>query len=158
VHVTAFIFDYVLLAFVCTLGVVQIAAARSGLLGLLFVRRPQLSMYAGAAVVAGAFTWYFAGAPRNVPDTAGGLDGVDQTLWLAVGAAPAIALTFLATSVLNHRWGADKGWDPADGTWPPAGMTWLERTTFLRALWARYTAVRAYRRRAESPTATGAVR
>jgi hypothetical protein len=149
---TAFIFDYVVLAFACTLGVVQIAAARSGLLGLLFVRRPWLSIYAGGAVVVGAFTWYFTSAPRNIPDTAGGLDGVDQTLWLAVGAAPAIALTFLVTSVLNHRWGADTGWDPASGTWPPSGMTWLDRTTFLRALRARYTAVRAHRRSVENPT------
>ena len=40
----------------------------------------------------------------------------------------------VVSSAVNHRWGADHGWDPDAERWPPAGLGWLERTTFARAI------------------------
>ena len=137
-----FIADYTLWVFLSALGVLQFSAARGGLLGLLFLRRwPRTSAYLGLALAAAAFVWFFASEVRNLPDTVSGLDGVTQSFWFAVGAAGAVAATFLGTSVLNHRWGAGHGWDPS--TQPPTGVGWLERTTFLRALYIRISALRS---------------
>ena len=138
-----FVVEYTLWVFLSAAGVLQLAAARSGLHGLLFLRRwPRVDAALSALLVIGAFTWFFASDVRNVPDTASGLDGVTQALWFAVGAGLAAGLTLLVSSAVNHRWGADHGWDPTAERWPPSGLGWLERTTFLRAMAARISAIR----------------
>ena len=140
----AFIADYTLWVFLSALGVLQFAAARSGLSGLLFVRRwPRATSYAGVALVVASFAWFFGSEVRNLPDTVSGLDGVTQSLWFAVGAVGAVAVTFLGASALNHRWGAGYRWDPSTQPRPPAGFDLLEHTTFVRALCARITALRS---------------
>lgn len=126
---------YTLWVFVSTLGVVQYAAVHSRLWGLVvFRRRPRATKIGAVVLVAASFAWFFASGERNVPDTADGLDGVVQARWFAVGAAAAIAALMAVSSVVNHRWGADHGWDPEAERWPPAGLGWLEQTTFARAL------------------------
>ena len=141
----SFIADYTLWVFLSALGVLQLVAARSGLSGLLFLRRwPRATAYASAALVAASFAWFFGSGVRNLPDTISGLDGVTQSLWFAVAATGAVAVTFLGASVLNHRWGAGYRPDPAAPT--PAGLDVLERTTFARALWAASAALRSRRR------------
>ena len=139
----SFIADYTLWVFLSALGVLQFAAARSGLAGLLFLRRwPRATSYASAALVVASFAWFFGSEVRNVPDTVSGLDGVTQSFWFAVGAGGAVAVTFLGTSALNRGWGAGYRWDPSTQPWPPAGFDLLERTTFVRALWAFISALR----------------
>lgn len=138
-----FEFAYTLWVFLSTLGVVQYVAVQSRLWGLvLFRRRPAQTRLASILLIIAAFTWFFASADRNVPDTTHGLDGVVQARWFAIGAGSAIALVLALSSLINHRWGADHGWDSQNDRWPPAGLTWLERTTFLRALGARLAAIR----------------
>ena len=143
-----FLLDYTLWVFLSALGVVQFVAARSGLLGLLFFRRRRrATLLLAPAWVVGAFTWYFASDFRNHPDTTLGLDANEQALWFALGSAVALALTLAVSSAVNHRWGGGHGWDASSGGAPPIGLTWLERTTFARALAARLAALRSRERR-----------
>lgn len=146
---TSFEAAYALWVFTSALGAVQFAAACSGLRGLLLFRdRPRETQIASLALVAASFAWFFASGDRNVPDTGDGIDGVVQARFFALAASAAVAALAAVSSVVNHRWGAGHGWDPDAGPWPPSGLTWLERTTFARALWARAaSAVRALRRR-----------
>lgn len=123
-----FTLEYATFAFFGALGVVQAAAAANGLRGILFIRgSPRWSAALGLVTVVASFTWYFASAPRNVPDTAGGLDGNVQARWLAIAGATAVGFTFLVTSAINHRWGRTPDEELA-------GMDALRETTFLRAL------------------------
>ena len=138
-----FIADYTLWVFGSALGVVQLVAARGGLAGLLFLRRwPRTNAYAGAVLVVASFVWFFGSEPRNVPDTASGLDANQQLIWFAVGAGSAVVVTLLGGSALNDRWGARNRPDASVQSGPAAGIEALERTTFVRALVARVSARR----------------
>ncbi|MDE2838530.1 MAG: hypothetical protein OXL97_13660 [Chloroflexota bacterium] len=133
---------YVLWVALSTLGVTQYTAVSSKLWGLVVLRRwPGVTRVCAAVIVIGAFAWFFIGEDRNLPDTGDGLDGVEQTQWFAAAAAISILLQIAVSSVVNHRWGASHGWDSAAERWPPSGLTWLEHTTFARALAARIRAV-----------------
>ena len=124
-----------------TLGVAQYAAVRNGLWGLVLLRRwPGVTKVSAALIVIGAFAWFFISEDRNLPDTGDGLDGVEQARWFAIAATISILVQIGISSIVNHRWGAAHGWNPAEERWPPAGLTWLERTTFARALAARIRA------------------
>lgn len=132
---------YVLWVALGTLGVTQYAAVSNGLWGIVILRRwPSATKVCSALVVIGAFAWFFISEDRNLPDTGDGLDGVEQARWFAIAATASILVQLGVSSAFNHRWGADHGWDPAEQRWPPAGLTWLERTTFARALAARIRA------------------
>ena len=61
--------DYFLFVFLAFLGVLQIIASRSGLIGLRFLRRPTRGYILGLAVVIGAFCWFFASEERNIRDS-----------------------------------------------------------------------------------------
>jgi hypothetical protein len=134
-----FAFDYAQLVAVSALGVIQFAAARNRLYGLMFLRHwPRLTEVLSAAALIAAFLWFFVwSGPRNVPDTGVGLEANTQTGVFAFAAAAAIMFTFVGSSIVNHRWGRGHGWDPNGVTLPPAGFGWFERTTFARALMAR---------------------
>ena len=140
----AFIADYTLWVFLSALGVLQFAAARSGLSGLLFLRRwPRATAYASAALVVASFAWFFGSEMRNLPDTTSGLDGNQQLFWFAVGAGSAVVVTFLAASAVNDRWAAGHRGDGSVPSGPVVGFDRLERTTFVRALGARIAALRS---------------
>lgn len=145
---TSFVADYAVLVFVSAVGVLQVVAARSGLLGLLFLRPwPRANQAAGAILMLGAFAWFFlGGTDRNVPDTDGGLDGNLQARWFAIGGAAAVAFTFAVSSVLNDGWGRASTEPAPAGAWRGEGLTALERTTFARALAARLRDMRPVRR------------
>jgi len=146
---TQFAVDYIIWVFFSTLGVVQVACAISGLRGVLFVRGAPVrwTVIAGLTLAAAMTVWYFLDEKRNLPDTGLGLDANVQARGFAISGGVAVTLTFLVTSAINHRWGADSGWSPESGAAPPAGFEWLRRTTFLRAIAARVAYTR--RRRQE---------
>lgn len=124
-----------------TLGVAQYAAVSNGLWGMVLLRRwPNATKICSTLIVIGAFAWFFISDDRNQPDTGYGLDGVEQARWFALAATASLLVQLGMSSIINHRWGASQGWDPAEERWPPAGLTWLERTTFARALAARIRA------------------
>lgn len=123
------------------LGVTQYAAVSNGLWGMVILRRwPAATKVCSALVVIAAFAWFFISEDRNLPDTGDGLDGVEQARWFAIAATASILIQLGVSSVVNHRWGASHGWDATEDRWPPPGLTWLERTTFARALAARLRA------------------
>ena len=125
-----------------TLGVAQYAAVSNGLWGIVLLRRwPRATRVGSALIVIAAFAWFFISEDRNLPDTGDGLDGVEQARWFALAATASLLVQLGVSSVVNHRWGASHGWDPAEERWPPEGLTWLERTTFARALAARIRAL-----------------
>jgi hypothetical protein len=125
--------DYTVWVFFCAIGAVQIACARSGLAGLLLLRRSYRGTHVlGASLIAGATLRFFASDHRNLPDTAGGLEANSQALWFALASATAMAATYVLSSAINERWAARGGQNPGDGE-PPYGLGRLRRTTFLRA-------------------------
>jgi hypothetical protein len=94
-------------------------------------------------VILGAVVWYFATEERNQPDTGLGLDANVQAFWFAVSGSFSVATTLVVTSLINHGWGKDHGWDAVSGAAPPVGVTWLARTTFFHAIKARITYARS---------------
>jgi hypothetical protein len=140
-----FLIDYILWVFFGALGAFQFVVAKNGLPGGMIVRGfPRLTMGLGLALVLLATVVYFAGEPRNQPDEGLGLDANVQARWFAISTGLAIGLTLAVTSLINHRWGARHGWDDREGLAPPSGVSWLQRTTFARALAAQLR----FRRRA----------
>ena len=124
--------DYVILVFLASVGVIQLAVAHAGLTKLLFLKRTPYAYALGLTLVIVGFTWFFWPGPRHVPDTAGGLDGNDQAARFALSALAAVLFTVLATSALNRRTGSSL---PPP---PPAGATSsleaLRDQTYLEAL------------------------
>ena len=94
-------------------------------------------MAASVFVVFAAVIWYFIADERNQPDTGLGLDANVQAFWFAMSAAGAVISTLVSTSIINHSWGRNHGWDTRSGEAPPISLTWLSRTTFLHAIRAR---------------------
>lgn len=138
---SAFETEYCLWVAFSTLGVTQSAAVSNRLWGLVILRRwPAATKLCSALIVAGAFAWFFISEERNLPDTGAGLDGVEQARWFAIAATVSLLAQIGVSSIVNHRWGASHGWDSVEERWPPEGLTWLERTTFARALAARVRA------------------
>ena len=95
-----FVLDYFVFVFFSALGVLLFVTAYYRLYGLMLFSR-LISLVLGALLISGAVTWFFASEYRNAPDTAAGLDGNEQTLLFAVGAASAIILLLLVSS-LRH--------------------------------------------------------
>ena len=149
---TPFEAAYSLWVFTSALGVVQFAAVRSNLHGLVVFRnRPRFTQAASVALVVLSFAWFFASGDRNVPDTGEGLDGVEQARFFAIAGAAAVAVLAAVSSIVNRRWAADNERaapaGAAEPLWPPEGLDRLERATFASAAAARVRAVAAALRR-----------
>jgi hypothetical protein len=127
--------DYLILVFLASLGVIQIAVAHAGLTKLLFLKRTPLAYALGLTFIVAGFTWFFWDGPRHIPDTAGGLDGNDQGWRFAVSALAAVSFTVLTTSALNHRAGHRPPTTP-NGLESLRDHTYIESLpTGLRSLW-----------------------
>lgn len=118
--------DYLLFVFVSALGAIQVAAAYSGLQGLLFLRNRKAAAMAGMALVVGSFVWFFTSGPRDIPDTAGGLNGNQQAAYFALGAGLAVAVTLALSSLLNFSLGQRTNGE--------RGLDALRNITYIRAL------------------------
>jgi hypothetical protein len=127
--------DYVILVFLSSVGIIQIAVAHAGITKLLFLKRPAYAYALGLALIFAGFTWFFWDGPRHVPDTGGGLDGNDQGARFALSALAAVFFTVLTTSVLNRS--AKTNQTPTlDGLEALRNHTYLEALpTGLRSLW-----------------------
>lgn len=120
--------DYLFYSFLGALGVLQMVFAHQGLKGVLFVRGSfSLSGLLGAALVLGAFSWFFLSEPRNLSDQTGGMDGNDQILAFTIAAGGAVIVTLLLTSIINYRWGKSTA-----HVGPGIGA--LRETTYTQAL------------------------
>ena len=83
----------------------------------------------------GAFTWFYLSEDRNVPDTAGGLDGNQQFAFFFAGLGSSLAFILLLSSLVNRRLGA------TDSP-PESGLDALKQSNYLRALYHTWRQVR----------------
>ena len=91
--------EYFLLAFLCFLGLLQLAASFNRLSGLSFFRSTFLGYLFAATTVFGAFCWFYLSKDRCVQ----GVEGVESFL-LLIGAAPlALLVTASVSSLVNRR-------------------------------------------------------
>ena len=120
--------DYTLMVFLAATGVLQIAAARGGLRGLLLLSSPRLSSLLGLALIVGAYAWFFSGGPRAISGAVGGLEGSQQFFFFLVGQAAAVLTTLVAVSLLRSS------------AFPPGtrsrfrGLSALKTSTYLQAI------------------------
>ena len=123
----SFVLDYFLMVFLAASGLFQIVGARTGLAGILLLKRRSWSFLLGLVLLVGSFTWFYFSEDRNVPDTAGGLNGNQQFAFFFAGLAAALVSTLAIASLVNRRLGA--------GDLPPEpGLDALKRTNYVRAL------------------------
>ena len=123
----SFILDYYVLVLLAASGVFQVAGALQGFRGLLLFQRRPVSFIFGLALLVGAFTWFFLSEPRNVSDSAHGLNGNEQFAYFFAGAGSALALTLILTSLRNLGLGTGRAN-------LPLGLNALKETSYFRAL------------------------
>lgn len=131
-----FAFDYALMVFSSTLGVVQFVAVKNNLFGIMIFRtRLVVTKFSSIALVIVPFVWFFfLGEPRNIPDTGPGLEANTQTIVFASSAAIAIAVTFVISSIVNHSWASNyKTKDEDFAEDDVEGMSVFQKTTFFWA-------------------------
>ncbi len=97
-----FFLDYMILIFLASVGVIQLAALKNGLKGIYLVRPSVLNLALALALTCGSFIWFFTSEPRNLPDDTLGLDGNRQAGFYLIGSVGAVVFTLLVTSLL-HR-------------------------------------------------------
>lgn len=122
-----FALDYLVLVFVTSCGVLQIAATYSNLKGLCLFKTPSLNVLSGLALVVVPLVWFFVSEPRNIPDTAGGLDGNQQAFLFVAGSLSGIVFTFIITSLRKFDLGSIDHKEKH-------GLDALRHSTFLWAL------------------------
>lgn len=118
--------DYLLLCFLSSMGVLQIAAAYGQLHGLLLLRARAPSAALGLLLVLAGFLWFFLPGPRLVPDKDGGLDGNQQSLYFALSAGAALAVTLVLSSLVNRRRFSGRG--------VGSGLDALRQATYIQAV------------------------
>ncbi|MBI4311873.1 MAG: hypothetical protein HY681_08830 [Chloroflexi bacterium] len=96
-----FVWDYLLLSFLSSFGVLLYVTARSRLRGL-YVMGRKLAQFLGMSLVIAAILWFFATEQRNIPDTLAGLDGNQQFALFSAGAASALVVLLLLSSLRNR--------------------------------------------------------
>ena len=119
--------DYLLLVFVASLGVLQIAASLAHLNGLLIFKPPLVSRALGLLLFVGAFVMFFSTGTRNINDYEGGLDAPTQGLFFFLGAFAGLGVTLMLSSLVNLRM---NGGRPS----PEAGLDALRETNYISAL------------------------
>ncbi len=139
----SFILDYYLLVVIASCGLFQVIGALHGFQGMTFFNNRSASILIGLAALAGAFTWFFLSQPRNVPDSALGLNGNEQFAYFFAGSGTGLALTLILASLRQMKFGAEH-------RELPDGLDALrESTYFLVTYRAIYRLVR--RRGASAP-------
>ena len=134
----SFILDYYLLVVIASCGLFQVIGALHGFQGMMFFNNRSAAMAIGLAALTAAFTWFFLSEPRNVPDTASGLNGNEQFAYFFAGSGTGLAFTLVLASLRQWRFGAEH-----PGL--PAGLDALRESTYFFAV---YRAIyRSLRRR-----------
>ncbi len=136
----SFILDYFILVFLASTGVFQMATSSGGFCGLLFLKHRSQSLCLGLVLLAGAFAWFFLSEPRNVPDSALGMNGNEQFGYFFAGSGAGLTFTLIVSSLRNWSLGAGK---PAS----PPGLDALRESSYLRALYRSITCYRPRIRR-----------
>lgn len=114
--------DYLLLAFLTSVGVFQIAAAYANLRGLSFFRKRNYGYLFGALLIVAVLAWFYSLENRNLF----GLEGSQQLAVFSLGCFLAFVFTALLATLLR---GKAVSSDPQ--RW---GLGALEETTYVRAI------------------------
>ena len=124
----SFILDYYILVFLASSGVFQMVGAWKAFVGMLYLKYRPGSFLLGLVLLIGSFTWFFLSEPRNVSDSAQGLNGNEQFAYFFAGSGTALAFTLLVSSLINWKSGAEesKWW---------AGLEALKHMGYLRVLY-----------------------
>jgi len=123
--------QYLVFIFIACCGVLQAAAAYSGLKGLMLIPRRLPSFVLGLALVVGAFIWFFSADNRAPPAGWPVLEGAQQVLVFGVAASLAVGSTALVTSLLRRR--TDKQPNPRQ-----EGLEALREQGYLQAVSRRW--------------------
>ena len=124
----SFILDYYLLVFHASCGVFQMVGAWKAFVGILYLKYRPGSFLLGLGLLIGSFTWFFLSEPRNVSDSAHGLNGNEQFAYFFAGSGTALAFTLLVSSLLNWKLGAQR-------SNLRSGLDALKQSGYLRALY-----------------------
>ena len=95
---------------------------------MLFLKYRPASFLLGLALLTGSFTWFFLSEPRNVPDSAHGLNGNEQFAYFFAGTGTALASTLLLTSLIYLKLGVGRS------NFPP-GLDALKQSVYLHPLY-----------------------
>ncbi|MBM3925608.1 MAG: hypothetical protein FJ320_06410 [SAR202 cluster bacterium] len=131
-----FVLDYLVFVFISALGVLQMAASYSLLKGVYLIPHRAVTFIFGLALTTGAFGWFFASEPRNVPDTEAGLNGNQQAMLFVAACGAAVVFTMAVSSLVNWQM------RPKDGRYL-AGMSALRHASFIHALSASFRGIRS---------------
>lgn len=128
--------DYVFLVTVATCGVIQLAAAWSGLGGLLIVRHTWASYALGTVLIVGAWAWFVAIGDPAKPGDLAKIEGAEQFGLFLVGAAVGTLLTAIASSLTQWRapMRSDRSLEPS-----PEGLDALRDDVWLRRIATRFS-------------------
>jgi len=116
-------FEYWLLTFIASLGVIQAAVVEGGLRGLWFFPNPLTGRVCAILLVLIAFSRFFLPMNRNVR----GVEGFQQSYLFLAGALSALAVTLALSSWLRRGLGPGKEGE--------RGLAALKDRTYFRALW-----------------------
>lgn len=128
---------YFLLVFLVCLGVVQLAAAHSGLAGLLIVPSRPWARILGAVLPAGAFLWFTLTGRAKVPGDLAGVEGSEQFLLFFAAAGAAFYICAIIAS-MTHRSRPMPHHTPDAPHRPEPGMEGLREATLLHLLKLRF--------------------
>ena len=119
--------DYLILTYISSIGVLQIAAVHAGLRGLWFFRHRLIQYLFGIVVVAGAFLWFFLSEERNYQHT---VEGTQQLGLFLFAIITGYVTTALASSLLHLRDGLRSSRE-VRGRQSQQGFQTLKTTTLL---------------------------
>lgn len=111
-------FEYFILVFIASVGVLQLMATVTQRKGLLFFNRKALAYLFSFLAIGGSFGWFFGwGDPmdmamRQTGDAAmrqTGLEGAQQFLYFNMAVFAALVVTLIVSSLLRARWKGQPG-------------------------------------------------
>ena len=119
---------YFIFITVTSMGVVQFAASRYNLEGLLIFRSLFITRMIGLVLPIGASLWFFTSENRNISDHLGGLSGNAVALTFFLGTTAGWLITAIISSAVNTN-------THVESSKPVLGITALQDTTYFRALY-----------------------
>lgn len=119
--------DYFLMVLIAAIGILQIAAAQSGLKGLSFFKKPILDRLFGLIAIVGGFCFFYGTEYRNVRS----LEGSQQFEYYLAGVAAAVFLTLVVSSLINFNLRGSVGREER-------GLEALKKTNYFRALYINF--------------------
>jgi hypothetical protein len=122
-----FVADYLIFVVWASVGTIQVGASNGRFDGLLFLKHALAARALGLALVAGAIAWFFLTDERNINDIDGGMDANQQAIGFFGGAALAVIVTVVISSLINAR--MHRGEPAAD-----EGLDALRKTSYFRVM------------------------